>query len=118
VGPDGAPTSGLVDTSFETCNRLVEVRTESGSLLTTETQPLCLRNGGFRPAGKLAEGDVIWRWEGGERRPAQVREVVPTGREASVFNLVVGESAVFVAGGFLARGKAPLVTSGPPGGAE
>jgi hypothetical protein len=34
-----------------------------------------------------------------------------------VFNLVVGESAVFVAGGFLARGKPPLVAD-PPDGAE
>src|SRR5262245_33974079 len=43
VGTDGIPTSGIVDSTFQTCNRLVEVRTESGSLLTTETQPLCLQ---------------------------------------------------------------------------
>jgi hypothetical protein len=108
VGADGALTSGAVDSTFQTCNRLVEVRTDSGSLLTTETQPLCLGGGGFRTAGELAEGDLIWRWEGGERRPARVRAVVPTGRETEVFNLVVGESAVFVAGGFLARGKPPV----------
>jgi hypothetical protein len=109
VAPDGTPTSGAVASSFQTCNRLVEVRTESGRLLTTETQPLCLADGGFRRAGELAEGDRVWRWVGGERRPDRVVAVVPTGREEAVHNLVVGESAVFVAGGYLARGKPPLV---------
>jgi hypothetical protein len=115
VGPDGPSTSGTVDSTFQTCNRVVEVRTESGSLLTTETQPLCLQEGGFRRAGELVEGDHIWRWEGGERRAVRVVAVVPTGRETSVFNLVVGDSAVFVAGGFLARGKPPV---GDPPSAE
>jgi hypothetical protein len=109
VGPDGVPTSGRVNSRFQTCNRLVEVETESGKLLTTETQPLCLQGGGFRRAGELAKGDVIWQWEDGRRRPVRIRAVVPTGREEAVFNLVVGESAVFVAGGFLARGKPPVV---------
>jgi hypothetical protein len=118
VGPDGTPTSGTVHATFQTWNRPVEVRTESGNLLTTETQPLCLHAGGFRPAGELAAGDRIWRWEGGERRPARVRAVVPTGRETPVFNLVVGESAVFVADGFLARGKPPPAAGSPPGVAE
>ena len=72
--------------------------------------------GGFRPAGELSPGDLIGRWEGGERRPARVRAVVPTGRETQVFNLVVGESAVFVAGGFLARGKPPPDAEGTVGG--
>ena len=80
----------------------------SGNLLTTETQPLCLQQGGFRRAGELAAGDQIWRWEAGERRPTRVQAVVATGREAPVFNLVVGDGAVFVAGGFLARGKPPV----------
>jgi hypothetical protein len=117
IGPDGAPTGGPVGSTFQTCNRLVEVRTESGNLLTTETQPLCLAGGAFRRAGELAEGEQIWRWEGGERRAAKVLAVVPTGREVAVFNLVVGDSAVFVAGGFLARGKPPL-DGGPSGAAE
>jgi hypothetical protein len=118
VSPDGTLTSGTVDSTFQTCNRLVEVRTESGSLLTTQTQPLCLQGGGSRPAGELAEDDLIWRWEGGGRRPARILAVVPTGREAAVFNLVVGESAVFIADGFLARGKPPLVTGDSSPGAE
>jgi Hint domain len=118
VRADGTPTSGAVESTFQTCTRLVEVRTESGSLVTTATQPLCLQEGGFRPAGELAAGDLLWRWEAGERRPARVRGVLPTGREAPVFNLVVGESAVFVAGGFLARGKPPPVAGDTPSAAE
>jgi hypothetical protein len=108
LGKDGVAASGKVGSTFRTCNRLVEVRTDGGALLTTETQPLCLRDGGFRRAGELAEGDVVWRWEAGGRVPARVQAVEPAAGEAKVFNLVVGESAVFVAGGFLARGKPPL----------
>lgn len=107
VGADGMATSGPVESTFSTCNRLVEVRTAAGTLLTTPTQPFCLRRGDFRPAGELAEGDVVWRWQEGERRPVRVRAVVPTEREATVFNLVVGDSAVFVADGYLVRGKPP-----------
>ncbi len=117
VRPDGTATSGAVSSTFQTCNRLVEVRTEAGSLLTTETQPLCLADGEPRRAGELTAGDRIWRWEGGERRAAKVLAVAPAGREAEVFNLVVGDSAVFVAGGFLARGKPPP-DGGPSGAAE
>jgi hypothetical protein len=118
INQDGIAISGPVGSKFETCNRLVEVRTKSGNLLTTETQPLCLWDGGFRRAGELVEGDQIWRWEEGERRPARVLGVANTGREAPVFNLVIGESAVFVAGGFLARGKPPLDAANAPRGAE
>lgn len=118
IAPDGGPTSGTVDTCFQTDNRLVEVQTEAGNLLTTETQPLCLQPGGFRPAGELAAGDVIWRWEAGVRRPTRVRAVAATGREAAVFNLVVGDGAVFVAGGFLARGKPPAPSGAAPAQAD
>jgi hypothetical protein len=110
VGSNGQTIRESVESIYQTSNTLVEVRTESGNLLTTTTQPLCLESGELRPAGKLVAGDRIWRWEGDQRRSTVVREVVPTGREAAVFNLVVGESAVFIANGFLARGKPPLVT--------
>jgi Hint domain len=110
VGSNGQPIRGKVESIYQTNNILMDVRTDSGSLLTTTTQPLCLETGGLRPAGELVAGDRIWRWEGEQRRSTVVREVVSTGREAAVFNLVVGESAVFIAGGFLARGKPPLVT--------
>lgn len=108
VAADGTTAAAKVGSTFQTSNRLVEVRTDQGRLLTTTTQPLCLVSGEFRPAGELAKGDRVWRWEGGRRQEARVVAVVPTGQEAEVFNLVVGESAVFVAGGFLARGKPPL----------
>ena len=107
VHEDGTATSGRVDSTFQTCTGLVEVQTDLGRLLTTATQPLCLAAGGFRRAGELIQGDEIWRWEEGQRRPARVQAVVPAEKDAAVFNLVVGESAVFVAAGFLARGKPP-----------
>jgi hypothetical protein len=108
IEADGQATSGAVETVFETCNRLYEVRTDSGNLTTTETQPLCLKVGGFKAAGELKAGDVIWRWADGNRTPTTVKEVVIDGREVTVFNLVVGESKVFSANGFLARGKPPV----------
>lgn len=108
IGSDGVATSGPVSSKFDTCNRLVEVETDAGNLLTTLTQPLCLVDGGFRTAGDLTSGDKIWRWENDERRAALVHAVSSTGREATVYNMVVGDSSVFVANGFLARGKPPL----------
>lgn len=107
VDSDGNSNPAAVESIFRTSNRIIEIRTDSGSLLTTETQPLCLPGGGFRRAGELAKGDVIWRWEKSERCPARVLGVYPDKQDVNVFNLVVGESAVFIAGGFLARGKPP-----------
>ncbi len=108
IDRDGVSTNGTVISTYQTTNRLIEIRTDCGNVLTTVTQPLCLQVGGFRPAGELIEGDRIWRWSEGKRCSARVEAIVATDREATVFNLVVGESAVFVAGGFLARGKPPL----------
>jgi hypothetical protein len=42
----------------------------------------------------------------------------PTGREEPVFNLIVGESAIFVAEDFLVRGKPPAQTTPVARGAE
>jgi len=108
VDAKGAPTGGTVYSTFQTTNRLIEIRTDVGSILTTVTQPLCLHSGGFRTAGELTAGDQIWRWSEGKRCLARVEANVATERDAAVFNLVVGESAIFVAGGFLARGKPPI----------
>ncbi len=105
VGTDGTTTSGPVESVFQTCNKLIEVRTDAGTLTTTETQPLCLTAGGFREAGKLTAGDTIWRWENVGRKAVTVKDVTGPVREADVFNLVVGTDKVFVANGFLARGK-------------
>jgi hypothetical protein len=101
---------------FVTTNRLVTVKTDDGAtLLTTETQPLSLEPGapgapaagGLRPAGELKPGDRVQTWDGRERRAAVVKSVAPAGREARVYNLVLGDPTLFVAGGFLARSKPP-----------
>jgi len=107
VGPDGVGSPGKVTSVFVTRNRLVEVRTEAGSLLTTETQPFSLAGGGLRAAGELKAGNRICGWNGGELRAVTVRSVSATGREESVFNLILGDPAIFVANGFLVRSKPP-----------
>ncbi len=107
VGADGKASPGKVTHLYETTNKLVEVTTDGGTALTTPEQPLSLVAGGLRKAGDLKAGDRVWRWVGGERQAATVATVTATGRTATVYNLILGGSAVFVAGDFLARGKPP-----------
>jgi hypothetical protein len=107
IDADGRATSGPVVSVFDTCNELVEVRTDGGTLTTTAKQPLCLRSGECKPAGELAAGEVIWQWAIDKRTAATVIAVVSTSRHAPVYNLVVGDGKVFIANGFLARGKPP-----------
>jgi hypothetical protein len=109
VGPDGAAGEGKVAAVFVTKNRLIEVRTEGKTLVTTEKQPLTLAGGGLRAAGKLKEGDRVAVWDGRERKSVAVKSVAATGREEKVFNLILGEGVLFVADGFLARSKPPAV---------
>jgi hypothetical protein len=117
VGPGGVGSPGQVESVFVTRNRLVEVRTDLGSLLTTETQPFSLSSGGLRPAGELKAGDRICCWNGGESQAATVHSVSATGREAPVFNLNLGSPAIFVANGCLVRSKPPpLAGHGQPAG--
>ena len=113
VGPEGTAGQGKVASVFVTDNRLIEVRTEAGTLTTTATQPLALAAGGLRPAGELKPGDRIYTWDGRERRAVAVRSVTVTGR-ARVFNVVLGEPVLFVAAGFLARSKPPAVEEPKP----
>jgi hypothetical protein len=117
IGPDGRPARGVVQEVFTSKNQLVEVRTDNGAVVTTAAQPLCLTQGGFRRAGELKVGDRIWQWRNGRRVETVVREVAATGMEAPVFNLILGDSAIFVAGNFLARGKPPAEGSVPVVGA-
>jgi hypothetical protein len=107
VGPDGQAATAKVEGTFVTGNRLLEVRTESGALLTTKTQPLALEGGQYRPAGELKPGDRVWRWSEGKRLAVPVLEVRATAREAQVFNLVLGDPTTFIASEFLARSKPP-----------
>ena len=113
IGPDGRAARGVVREVFTSKNRLVEVRTGNGTVLTTEAQPLCLTAGGFRRAGDLRAGDRIWQWRNGRRVETAVRVVAATGKEEAVFNLILGDSAIFVAGNFLARGKPPADAPAP-----
>jgi hypothetical protein len=111
---DGAGIPGRVQSVFITENRLLKVETEDGHLLTTETQPLCLVDGTTQGAGELKAGDRILRWKDGKRHVVKVRAVTPTGRLEKVFNLILGDAEVFIAGGFLARSKPPALALSPP----
>jgi hypothetical protein len=118
IGPEGYRAQGKVVSVFSTKNRLVEVHTDAGTLLTTSTQPLSLADGVLRAAGELKAGDRICRWDGSSRRTTRVRSVSETGREEQVFNLILEEPAIFVADGFLARTKPPtLAVPARPDGA-
>ncbi len=107
IDAEGHAAPRKIESIFTTKNRLLELKTDRGRLFTTRTQPVSLAGGGFRTAGDLQPGDRIWHWCEDQRQIAVVAEVAPTDREEQVFNLVIGESAVFIAGDFLVRGKPP-----------
>src|SRR5207244_111911 len=65
VAADGSTSVIKVQSVFTTPNRLLNVQTDGGTLLTTPTQPLCLADGGFRAAGELKPGDRMVRWQDG-----------------------------------------------------
>jgi hypothetical protein len=88
------------------------VTVAAGSGQKNATQPVGLVGGGFRPAGELKPGDRVWRWIGDEPQAAAVTAVTPTGREAEVLNLILGEPTGFIAGDFLVRCK-PLAPVQP-----
>lgn len=113
VDAQGKASPAKVTGVFVTRNRVLEVRTDAGTLVTTATQPVGLAAGGFREAGELKKGDRIWRWENGERRLATVTGVTAADREVDVFNLILGGPTAFVAGGFLVRSKPPAVAPLP-----
>lgn len=108
VSTQGVAVAQAVRSTFCTTNVLAEVRTTAGVVTCTPIQPLVLVDGGCRRAGELKPGDRIRTWADGKPGEAEVTAVIETGREGEVFNLVVGDSAVFVAGGLQAKGKPPL----------
>lgn len=107
IDADGKPAAAKVTGVFVTRNRVLEVRVKGATLVTTETQPVALERGGFRPASELKAGDKIWRWVDGKRAAAVVQSVTSAGQTAGVFNVVLGEPTAFVAGDFLVRSKPP-----------
>jgi uncharacterized protein (TIGR03067 family) len=114
VDAAGKASPAKVAGVFTTRNRVLEVRTEGGTLVTTATQPVGLEGGGFRPAGELKPGDRIWRWQSGKRRAVAVTAVTAAGRETEVFNLILGEPMGFVAAGFVVRSKPPAAAAMRP----
>lgn len=108
---DGAPAEANVQSIFVTDNRLWRIATTAGVLITTETQPLCLTTSKLKAAGELQPGDAILVRQAGKIAATEVIEVSRTDRLEKVYNLILGESEVFVAGGFLARSKPPRVAA-------
>jgi len=109
VGPDGRPGRGKVAAMFVTKNRLVQVNIEGKTLITTATQPLSIADGTLRAAGELKAGDRIHIWLKGERSAVVVKSVDVTERDATVYNVVLGDPVLFIANGFVARSKPPAV---------
>ena len=62
----------------------------------------------IRRAGELEPGDRIFRWKDGKRLTVIVRATTYTGKHDKVFNLILSDSEIFIAGGFLARSKPPV----------
>jgi hypothetical protein len=107
VRTDGAMVTSSVQSVFKTENRHWKVVTDRGILFTTQTQPLCLSFDKMSPAGELQQGDSILCYSDGTIQSARVLEITETERAESVFNLVIGDLEVFIAGGYLARSKPP-----------
>lgn len=107
IDASGVATRSKVAAVFVSRNPLVKVKVEDGILETTETQPLCLVSGDLSTSLELKVGDQIWRWHNGARKVGAVVSVELSGREAVVYNLVIGKREIFVAGDFLVRSKPP-----------
>ena len=105
--PSGERITATVQSVFTTPNRLWRIETEAGELLTTETQPLCLAFDRIVAAGELKPGDTILRSDEGAIQPVKVLAITQTDRLEKVFNLVLGDRKLFLAGGYLARSKPP-----------
>ena len=107
IRPGGQSAESKVQSVFVTSNQIWKVETADGVLFTTQIQPLCLADERIVPAGKLEPGDRILCRKEGEIREVEVLRVSATEEVARVFNLVLGDSEIFIAGGFLARSKPP-----------
>jgi hypothetical protein len=110
----GASTTATVSSIFTTENRLWQITTNVGTLVSTEAQPLYVELGEARPVGELALGDTLYVYRDGQLQRAKVLAIAETDRAEPVINLVLGESRPFVAQGFLARSKPPAECDCPP----
>lgn len=102
---DGTTSVAVIEQVFATRNKLIELRTRSGKLISTPSQPLALKAGEFRPAGEVKAGDMLLRWSAGKPTPDEVIDVAPAADDSAVFNLVLGEPTAIVVGGFVVRSK-------------
>jgi hypothetical protein len=107
VDAHGNASTDTIRSVFTTTNRMWEVRTDQGTITTTETQPLCREAGEPKRAGELQPGDLLLRLDADQFLPAIVEEVAATNDTSRVFNLVLDDADVYIAGGFLARSKPP-----------
>jgi hypothetical protein len=106
-GPTRQTFATSIRSVFVAHNWLWQIETDQGTLLTTETQPLCLAGDRTLPSGKLKLGDSLLCRQGDEIHVALVRRIQRTQRTEQVFNLILNDGEVFIAGGFLARAKPP-----------
>jgi hypothetical protein len=111
VDKKGKPCPAKVRTVFVSNSFLVEIETDSGRLMTTGKQPLCLSGGTCKTAENLMPGEELLRWQDGKGQPTKIRAVHKTNKLAQVFNLVLEDQEYFVAGGFLVRSKPPLAAA-------
>lgn len=107
ISDTGEKKSVAIQSIFRTHNRLWEVSTDRGVLVTTETQPLCTSLRVHVAAGKLQPGDQILVWSEEQVQPVTVEQVARTERIVPVINLVLGNREPFIANGYLARSKPP-----------
>jgi hypothetical protein len=121
---NGHVVSSVVHTVFATQNRLWKIETEAGTLTTTETQPLWRSLHETVRAGSLVPGDRVLCRSGERIETVAVRGVFRTNRVERVFNLILEDTEIFLAGGFLARSKPPAkqldvrAFTLPPGASE
>lgn len=108
IGRGREALTATIQSVFITENVLWKVRTQAGELLTTKIQPLCLADGNIAATGDLQPGYIILHRQENVITPVKVLEVSSTQRIERVFNVVLGDSEIFVAGGYLARSKPPL----------
>ncbi|HND54348.1 MAG TPA: Hint domain-containing protein [Pirellulaceae bacterium] len=104
---EGARKLVPVTSIFRTSNRLVAIKTAQGELLTTPTQPLALSFTRQVAASELVAGDELLVWRDDQPHPTKILDARKTDRVARVFNLVLEDSELFIAGGHLARSKPP-----------